>query len=290
VNVDLPDGSHLRITAGGDAQGLPVVVQSGTPGGGLLYREHVRDAEQRGLRLIGYDRPGYGGSTRRRGRVVADAAGDVAAIADTLRLDRFAIWGVSGGGPHALACAALLPGRVVAVATLASVAPFEAEGLDWFAGMGPGNLEEFAAAQGGVAKLAPALAPVAAAMAGAGGATTGMADGMRSLLTDVDVAVLDGPLGAWLFDNVRAAVGERADGWVDDDVAFVAPWGFEVGAIGVPALLWQGGEDRFVPPSHGAWLAERIPGVDARLVDDDGHLTLLRDRVGETHDWLREHF
>jgi pimeloyl-ACP methyl ester carboxylesterase len=288
VIVDLPDGSHLRITAGGDPQGLAVFFQSGTPGGGLLYREHVRDAEQRGLRLIGYDRPGYGGSARRPGRTVADAAADVAAIADTLRLDRFAVWGTSGGGPHALACAALLGERVVAVATLASVAPYEAEGLDWFAGMGAGNLEEFAAAQGGAAHLGATLAPQADAMLAAGAAT--MTEGLRSLLSEVDAGALDGPLGAWLFDNIRAAIGERTDGWVDDDVAFVGPWGFDVADIAVPVLLWQGEQDRFVPPSHGAWLSERIPGADARLRPDDGHLTLLERHVGDTHAWLREHF
>jgi pimeloyl-ACP methyl ester carboxylesterase len=288
VNVDRPDGSQLRVTAGGDPRGLPVFFQAGTPGGGLLYRGHTRDAESRGLRLIGYDRPGYGGSTRRPGRTVADAAADVAAIADALRLDRFAVWGVSGGGPHALACAALLGERVVAVATLASVAPFEAEGLDWSAGMGASNLEEFAAAQRGAAKLGAALDPQAAAMLSAG--ATRMSEGLRSLLSDVDAAALDGDLGAWLFDNMRAAIGAHTDGWVDDDVAFVSPWGFDVADVAVPALLWQGREDRFVPPSHGAWLAERIPGVDSRLRDDDGHLTLLEHRVGDTHAWLAERF
>jgi pimeloyl-ACP methyl ester carboxylesterase len=117
-----------------------------------------------------------------------------------------------------------------------------------------------------------------------------MADDMRSLLSDADAAALRGELGAWLFDNMRAAIGERADGWVDDDVAFVSPWGFDVGDIAVPVLLWQGGQDRFVPPSHGAWLAKRIPEVDARLLADDGHLTLLERHVPTTHDWLLEHF
>jgi pimeloyl-ACP methyl ester carboxylesterase len=288
VNVDRPDGSHLRITAGGDPQGLPVVVEAGTPGGGLLYRGHTADAEARGLRLIGYDRPGYGGSARRPGRTVADAAADVEAIADALRFERFAVWGASGGGPHALASAALLGERVVAVATFASVAPFEAEGLDWFAGMGAGNLEEFAAAQAGAAALGAALDPLAEAMLAAGAAS--MADNMRSLLSDVDAAALEGDLGAWLFDNMRAAIGERVDGWVDDDVAFVSPWGFDVADIAVPVLLWQGGEDRFVPPSHGAWLAERIPGVDARVLAGDGHLALIERHVPTTHDWLLNQF
>jgi pimeloyl-ACP methyl ester carboxylesterase len=288
VNVDRPDGSSLRITAGGDPQGLPVFFLSGTPGGGLLYRGHTDDAEARGLRLIGYDRPGYGGSSRRPGRTVADAAVDVAAIADALRLERFAVWGISGGGPHALACAALLPDRVVAVATLASVAPFDAEGLDWFAGMGEDNLEEFAAARSGAGPLGAALGLQAQAMFAGG--PVALAESMRSLLSDVDAAALDDALGAWVFDNMRAAIGGSPDGWVDDDVAFVKPWGFDVADIAVPALLWQGEQDRFVPPSHGAWLAEHIPGVEAHLSPDDGHLTLLESRVAETHAWLLAHY
>ena len=115
----------------------------GTPSSGLLYDVHAALAADQGIRLIGYDRPGYGGSTRAPGRRVVDCVADVHAIADGLGLDRFATWGISGGGPHALACAALCDERLVATASLAAVAPYEADGLDWLEGMGESNHAEF---------------------------------------------------------------------------------------------------------------------------------------------------
>src|SRR5207247_7425926 len=118
-----PDGRPLGLTTAGAADGPVVLAQQGTPMTGLLFEPHVRDAEERGIRLVSYDRPGYGGSTAAPDRSVADAAADVRAIADALEVEQLAVWGISGGGPHALACAAILPDRVVAVASLASVAP-----------------------------------------------------------------------------------------------------------------------------------------------------------------------
>src|SRR5690348_5574117 len=141
----MPDGRTLRVHEAGAAEGPVVLVHQGTPMSGRLYEPHMRDAEKRGIRLLAYDRPGYGGSSPAPDRSVADAAADSAALADALGIERFAVWGISGGGPHALACAAQLPDRVVATASLASVAPIDAEGLDWLAGMGEMNLEEFAA-------------------------------------------------------------------------------------------------------------------------------------------------
>src|SRR5919201_1886109 len=148
-DVTTADGRTLRVHEAGRPEGPLVFVQQGTPMSGLLFDPHVQDAARRGIRLASYDRPGYGGSTPAPGRSVADAADDVRAIADALEADRFAVWGISGGGPHALACAALLSDRAVAVASLASVAPVDAEGLDWTAGMGELNLEEFAATRAG---------------------------------------------------------------------------------------------------------------------------------------------
>ena len=139
------DGRTLAVLEAGDESGHAVVAIHGTPASGVLWRGLVEDAEARGIRLLGYDRPGYGASDPHRGRTVADAAGDVAAIADALGIDRFAVEGGSGGGPHTLACAALLPDRVVAAASLAGVAPYPADGLDWLDGMGQDNLDEFAA-------------------------------------------------------------------------------------------------------------------------------------------------
>ena len=253
---------------------------------GLLYEPHAIDATHRGIRLVAYDRPGYGGSTSAPGRSVADAASDVAAIADALEADRLALWGVSGGGPHALACAALLPERIVAVASLASVAPFEAAGLDWLAGMGETNVHEFGAAQAGQDALEEYLGKEETQTVTPGG----LIEGMRSLLSDVDAAVLTGEVGEYLAANMNDATREGTDGWRDDDLAFVKPWGFALEDIRVPVQLWHGRQDRFVPFAHGEWLAARVSGVDARLSSEDGHLTLMQRRVPAVHEWLLERF
>jgi pimeloyl-ACP methyl ester carboxylesterase len=284
--VTTADGRELRVQEAGDPGGTAVIVHNGTPMSRLLFRPCIEDAEARGIRLIGYDRPGYGGSTPQPGRSVADAAADVAAIADALGIDRLTTWGISGGGPHALACAALLPERVVASACLASVAPYPAEDLDWFAGMGETNITEFGLALEGRASLEPVLRQELEGMLAGG--PEGLAEAMRSLLSPVDEAVLTGEVALYFFEALRTGSEERLDGWIDDDLAFTKPWGFDLGRIEVPVLLWQGAEDRFVPFSHGEWLADRIPTVAARLSPDDGHLTLLLRRVSDVHAWLVE--
>lgn len=141
--VRLSSGRNLEVSEAGDPAGLPIFVLYGTPCSRLFYPQHAADAERRHIRLISYSRPGYGNSTPLPGRRMIDDAADVSAIADSLGLDRFAIWGHSGGGAPALACAAALPRRVVAAASLAGCAPYPAEGIDWFAGMGEFNVEDF---------------------------------------------------------------------------------------------------------------------------------------------------
>lgn len=282
------DGRILAVLEAGDESGHAVVAIHGTPGSGLLWRGLAEDAEARGIRLLAYDRPGYGGSDPHPGRTVADAAGDVAAIADALGVERFAVEGGSGGGPHTLACAALLPDRVVAAASLAGVAPYPAEGLDWLDGMGQDNLDEFEATLAGRETLERYLREQADAMLAA--EPDAIADTLRSLLSPPDAAALTGEFAEYLAESTRRAIGERLDGWIDDDFVFMNPWGFELGEIRVPVQLLHGAQDRFVPMAHGEWLAERIPGVDAHLSDEDGHLTIQLARIGAVHAWLLEHF
>ena len=282
------DGRTLAVLEAGDESGHAVVAVHGTPGSGLLWRGLVEDAEARGMRLLAYDRPGYGRSDPHPGRTVADAAGDVAAMADALGFDRFAVEGGSGGGPHTLACAALLPDRVVAAASLAGVAPYPAEGLDWLDGMGQDNLDEFAATLAGPETLERYLRTQADALLGA--EPDAIAETLRSLLSPPDLAVLTGEFAEYLAESTRRAIGERLDGWIDDDFAFVNPWGFELDDIRVPLQLLHGAQDRFVPIAHGEWLAERIPGVDAHLSAGDGHLTIQLERIGDVHAWLLERF
>ncbi len=282
------DGRNLAVLDAGDESGPAVFVSHGTPGSALLWRGLVEDAESRGMRLLSSDRPGYGGSDPRPGRHVADAVEDVAAIADALGIEHLAVEGGSGGGPHALACAALLEGRVVAVACLAGVAPYPAEGLDWLEGMGQSNVDEFAAARSGRDQLEPFVRTMRDEMLAGG--PDALAESLRSLCSPVDAAVLTGELAEYLVAATRRAVGDRLEGWMDDDFAFTSPWGFELDDIRVPVQLWHGAQDRFVPIAHGRWLAERIPGVDAHLSDEDGHLTIQISRIGEVHGWLRERF
>jgi pimeloyl-ACP methyl ester carboxylesterase len=281
-----PGGRRLRVREDGDPAGVPLVIHHGTPGSRLYRRHWATDAAERGIRLIAYDRPGYGGSERREGRAVADAANDVAAIADAFGLDRILTHGTSGGGPHALACAALLGDRVAAAATLASVAPYGAEGLDWTADMGEENVAEFAAALEGPSVLAPFLERLAGEML-AGGAEEVKA-ALSTVLSEPDRAVVTGELAEDLVATLREGIRERRDGWLDDDLAFTRPWGFELDAISVPVQLWQGRQDLMVPPAHGEWLAAHVPGVDPHLSGEDGHLTLGQVRIGEIHAWLLE--
>ena len=287
-DVTLPDGRTLHVYDEGDPDGHAVVFHHGTPDCGRLHPHDSEDARLRGIRLIGFDRAGYGGSSALPGRSFASVAADVSDLLDILGADGFATWGHSGGGPHALACAALLPDRCVAAATLASVAPYGVEGLDWLDGMGEGNTEEFDLILAGGRPFEEALVRSQVEMFGAG--PEGLRQAMLTVLSPLDQAVMTAEFAEWVFRVMSEGAAERIEGWRDDNLAAVKPWGFELADIRVPVLLLQGTEDLMVPPAHGRWLAERIPGVEAEISETEGHLTLLRDRVGDVHEWLLQHF
>jgi pimeloyl-ACP methyl ester carboxylesterase len=278
------DGRRLEVLTAGPETGLPLVFHTGTPSGLVAPAPVTAAASARGLRTVLYARPGYEGSTPRPGRVVADAAADVTEILDHLGADQFLTAGSSGGGPHALACAALLPGRCLAAASVAGVAPYQAAGLDWLAGMGPENIEEYSAAAAGENALAGFLAAALREVSGMTGA--GVAAALGELVAAADTAVLTGDFADDLARSFRGAVREGPAGWRDDDLAFVRDWGFTVASVQVPVAIWQGGQDRMVPFSHGAWLAGQVPGARAHLLPGDGHLTLITSRFGEILDDL----
>ena len=284
--VETVDGRLLAVEEAGDLAGRPVLVHMGTPNSRHLYRPNVADAAERGLRLISYDRPGYGESTPQPGHRIADCADDIRVICAELGIDRLAMWGISGGGPHVLACAALLPDLVVAAASLASLAPYGADGLDWFADMGQDNVDdtrlmltdEDAARVKTEKDREEFLATTA----------DEVAEGMKSLLSPIDAAVLSGELAEYLNYSTHEGLAPGAQGWWEDSFALITAWGFELTQITVPVLLLHGRHDQFVPFGHGQWLAAHIPGVEARLLDDDGHLTLLQRRIPEVHAWLAD--
>jgi pimeloyl-ACP methyl ester carboxylesterase len=285
--VPAPDGGDLEVLIGGPDEGLPLVFHTGTPSGLTAFAPMTIAAAERGLRTVLYSRPGYGRSTARPGRLVASAAADVSAILSQLGADAFVTAGWSGGGPHALACAALLPGRCRAAAVIAGPAPRDAAGLDWLDGMGPENIEEFTAAEAGADALSPLLDQAAGELAGV---TAGeLAASLGGLLSAADLPVLSTGLAGYLAASFRASVSTGTAGWRDDDLAFVRDWGFRLAACaGTPVAVWQGAQDRMVPGAHGEWLAANVPGARLRLRPQDGHLTLVASSFGEILDDLMQ--
>jgi pimeloyl-ACP methyl ester carboxylesterase len=282
-SVALADGRSLEVHELGDPEGFPIVYHHGTPGSGTLYARWATP----GVRLIAYDRAGYGGSARKHGRAVVDVVADITAVADALGLERFATWGLSGGGPHVLACAALCDERLVAAATLAGVGPWNAEGLDWLAGMGEGNLEEFDLVLAGEEALLPAIERERDNLLGVTPAQ--LREAMAAHLSPTDSAALTADLAEYLHANIAHAIANSGDGWIDDNLAFVKPWGFELSSIARPVLVLQGGDDLMVPRQHGEWLAANVPGCESRIEDAHGHLTLAEHLVPEVHAWLQSH-
>jgi pimeloyl-ACP methyl ester carboxylesterase len=271
--LELPDGRFVDVYVDGPPDGVPLVSHHGTPGAGLPFGPFVRAAAERGMRWVSYSRPGCGSSTRDEGRSVADCVDDVVAILDYLGADRFYTTGGSGGGPHTLACAALLADRARACAAIASVAPRDADGLEWSAGMGPENIEEFGAAEAGPDELerylegeAPGLQAVTSA--------DELIDTIAGLLPPVDRDALSGEYADATIESMQRSVHNGIWGWFDDDIAFLKDWGFSLDAIEVPVAVWQGRHDKMVPFEHGDWLAEHTAGARPHLLDDHGHLSI----------------
>ena len=285
ITVPADGGRVLEALVGGPDDALPLVFHNGTPRGLVWYAPLAEAAAARGLRTVLYSRPGYGGSTPQAGRRVADAAADVEKILERIGADEFVTAGWSGGGPHALACAALLPVRCLAAVTIAGVAPYDSPGLDWMAGMAEENHEEFRAAMAGEADLTAFLDRAAGSLRDITAA--GVAEGLGGLVSETDKAALTGELAHYLAAGLRAAVDPGIDGWRDDDLAFTRDWGLSLEALGhaTPVAIWQGDQDRMVPSAHGAWLAANIPLARARLRPGEGHLSLI-NKLGDILDDL----
>ncbi len=284
--VTAPDGRVLEVMIAGPPAPLCLVLESGTPGAAVPYSPLIDTAAQHGLQLVTYSRPGYAGSDPRPNRSIVQAAADVATILDALGADTFVTIGWAGGGPHALACAATLSDRCLAAATIAGVAPYSADGLDWLEGQGEENVEEFAAALRGEKHLTKWLTGAAEDLAHV--RADDVAAVLGDLMSDVDKPALTREYAEWVAASFRKGVSAGVVGWCEDDLAFLRPWGFDLAAIDRPVGIWQGGQDHMVPFAHGEWLAAHIPTARPHLLPDDGHLSIGVGRLPEVMDELVE--
>ena len=272
-----PDGRTLEVLTGGAEDGYPLLFHGGTPSAAAPYARLDETLVQAGLRMVTYSRPGYGGSTPRSSSEVvsriADDVTDSVSVLDHLDIDQFLTLGWSGGGPRALACAALLPDRCRGAVSLAGVAPYDAEGLDWSAGMGPENVEDFQMAVQGPEVYGPFLEETITPTFEA--TPDQLVEAFGGLVTEVDAAFITGDFAEYLSRVFHRAGAQGVVGVRDDGMQIVAPWGFDVDRITVPVAVWQGRHDAMVPFSHGEWLAANVAGAKAHLFDDEGHLSLF---------------
>lgn len=281
--ITLRDGRALAVAVSGPVDGVPVLYHHGTPG--CLFQPAASRAEcaARGLRYLTYSRAGAEGSTRNPGRSVADVAADMEDLLDALGVERCLVAGKSGGGPHALATAALLPDRVAAVISIAGCRPYGDGFLD---GMGADNIVEFELALQGEDALRPFVMKHREALKDADAEE--LVRDLATLLPDIDRRVLTSDVGA---DTVAVMVGgvQVPDGWIDDDLAFARDWGFDLADITVPTYVWQGSEDLMVPFHHGEWLAEHLPGAVAHLEQGEGHFSIAVGALGRMLDEVLVH-
>jgi pimeloyl-ACP methyl ester carboxylesterase len=284
IYLPTPDGRSLDLYLAGPPDGTPLVFHPGTPGSGISSPPFVEAFAERGLRYVSWSRPGYGSSTRQPGRNVGDVVADTATVLDHLGAERCYVMGWSGGGPHAMACAANLADRVDAVATIGGAAPWPAQGLDWMAGMGAENIVEFNAALEGPDALIAFMEPAWPIFRNVSGPE--VADALGDLIDDVDRGSLTGEFADWSAASIREALREGYWGWFDDDMAFTRPWGFELPSISVPVHIWQGAHDRMVPFAHGEWLAANVGSACPHLFAEHGHLSLAVDSLPQILDEL----
>ncbi|MEV5968222.1 alpha/beta fold hydrolase [Kribbella sp. NPDC051952] len=279
------DGRRVPYCLYGPSTGRPVVFEYGTPGFRQLSPSMVDAALRAGAQLLVVDRPGFGGSDRYKGRAIVDVVGDVVGVVNSLGWDSFAIWGGSGGAPHALACAAVLGSRVTRCASVVGPAPFDAEGLDWYAGMSPGNVEEFTAAaigEGAYRPLVQRLAEEAVASVESG--SIQVADDYHLPESDL-VALRARRTEDGYVDRMRATYTGGIDGWIDDCIAMTRPWGFDLQTLAVPISVWYGPDDVLSPRGHAEHLLTAIPHAQRQELPAGGHVLSTADLAAIYH-WL----
>jgi pimeloyl-ACP methyl ester carboxylesterase len=274
-DVATPDGRMLEVLLSGPADGRALVLHPGTPMAATPLPSFDDAAASAGFQVISYSRPGYGLSSEAPGRSVADAAADVSAILDELGAFGFVSVGLGGGGPHALACGALLPGRCRAVACVSGPAPADADGLDWSAGMAADRVEELALAMTGGAEYELMLELRSDALCAVSSSDELVEAMMSGVLSSVDRRAIRDGLWRELVAGMQRGILAGTAGWRDDHKAMTEPWGFDVAEIEVPVRVWHGDDDRIVPVSHGRWLAERAGGARFVLLEGEGNVSPL---------------
>ena len=281
--VPMPDGRVTETLTYGNGRAGTLLYHSGTPGCLVPLKRFERLCDDLGLRYLSAGRPGYGESSPRPGRVIADIAEDLAVVLDHHGVDTFISMGCSGGGPNVLACAALLPGRCTAAAPVVSPAPIDADGLDYYAGMGAENVEEWQLAEKGRDAVEPWLEKTVANW-GEFNVDT-FVESNRGCFPPPDIAVCTTEFGEAVTASFRKATSTGVEGWLEDDLAMVTPWGFDLAAITTPVSVWTGKQDQFVSYRHSVWLAGAIPMADLHVLADHGHLSvqeaMLREIVGD---------
>lgn len=277
TEVPAGDGRVLDVMHAGVGSGPVMVTHGGTPSGLAEWPRLTELAQQAGLGLVAFARPGYAASTRREGRTVGSAADDTRAVLDHLGVDVFVALGISGGGPHALADAAGLADRCLGAVVVAGLAPTDAPDLDFFDGMADTNQVLFRTGLGDRSAVATLAQGFGAMMASVDAAT--FKDMAPATLPPVDAAVMQTPLGDELADylaaGMRSAFSNGVDGLIDDVLAFTQPWGFDVSAITRPITVWHGTADASVPVGHGRWIVDQVAGAEGHFVDGQGHVSIL---------------
>jgi pimeloyl-ACP methyl ester carboxylesterase len=283
----LPDGRELEVHLAGPTDGVALVFHHGTPGSSFAPRHLIDAATSRGFRLVAPSRSGYAGSSRDPDRAISAVVGDTEVMLDALGIDGFVTAGWSGGGPHALACAARLPERCAAAASICGVAPYLPDEFDWTAGMAAENVHEFAM----TLEAGPAYDELLAGyreffLALTPDQVTSPRDLLGDLVSERDTAATTPEALAFLLENFSTALAPGYGGWRDDDQAFVKPWGFDVASIDVPVAIWFGDHDLSVPASHGEWLSVNVSGAERHRLTGEGHLSFMVERLGDVFDDL----
>lgn len=287
TTVTLRDGRTLEAAVAGEEGAPALLFHHGTPGSALCMDVLVEPALARGWRYVSATRSGYGVSTRDPGRSIGSVVADSEDLLDALSIDRFVAAGWSGGGPHALACAAALPRRCAAAISIAGVAPYLPGEFDWTEGMGEDNVHEFELAMRGGPEYDEMLESVRAALLGVDAAeVASIRDVFGNLVPDADEAAASPAACRGVVECLQRGLRDSVEGFRDDDQAFLRPWGVDLAGIEVPVGIWFGDEDLMVPGRHGEWLSERVPGARRHRLGGEGHFSLPLGHVDDMYDEL----